>query len=90
MSSDNTSPTFGELMGNFLRFMLRLLFILVIAIGLGVAIYFGAAYGFPELYRRYVQPVEDNSMRLENIESAQKQDIQQLNERIEAISSRLT
>lgn len=90
MITDKSKPSFGQRIITFIRFILRLLFVLVLAVGLGVGIYFGAAYGIPELYRRYVQPVEDNTLRLDDMEARQTQDVQQIDEYIETLQDRLT
>ncbi|MEA3351601.1 MAG: hypothetical protein U9Q82_13355 [Chloroflexota bacterium] len=90
MITDKSKPSFGQRIITFIRFILRLLFVLVLAVGLGVGIYFGAVYGIPELYRRYVQPVEDNTLRLDDMEARQTQDVQQIDEYIETLQDRLT
>lgn len=90
MSTDHSDPSFGDQIRAFFRFILRLIFVLVLAIGLGIGVYYGATYAIPELYRRYIQPVEDNTLRLNDLEASQAQEIQQLTERIEALNTRLT
>lgn len=90
MSSANSTPTFGQQLIRILRFLLRMLFVLVLAIGLGFGIYYAASRGIPELYKRYVQPVEDNTLRLDDLEGRQTQELGLLNERIESLQSRLT
>lgn len=61
-------PTLGDRTATFAarlaRFLLRVLFVLVIGIGLGLAVYFGA----PALYRRYIEPVQVNTERLAELE----------------------
>jgi chromosome segregation ATPase len=61
----------------------------VLAIILGVGVYFGIAYGVPALQRQYVQPVQDNSLRLDDLEARHEQDIQQIANRLDTIASRL-
>lgn len=70
MSLDSSpEPSFGErLAGAFIQFvraLVRLLLLVMLAAVLGGAAYFGV----PFLYRTYVQPVEDNSARIAALEA---------------------
>jgi len=90
MSTDQPSRTFGQKLGRFFGFLLRLFFVLLVAIGLGFGIYYAAGRAIPELYKRYIQPVEDNTLRLDDLEIRQAQELTLLNERISTLQSRLT
>ncbi len=69
MPPKSPEPTLGDrtatLAARLARFLLRVLFVLVIGVGLGLAVYFGA----PALYRRYIEPVQVNTQRLAELES---------------------
>ena len=86
-------PSFGTRLwhglGSVLRFLLRLAFVVVLVIILGGGVYFGIAYGVPALQRQYVQPVQDNSLRLDDLEARHEQDIQQIASRLDTLTSRL-
>jgi tetratricopeptide (TPR) repeat protein len=58
---------------SILRFLIRLIFVIVLAIGLGVGIYYAFAYALPALQRRYIQPVEENTERLDQLAAQQEQ-----------------
>jgi DNA repair exonuclease SbcCD ATPase subunit len=87
------SPSAGERfwhgLGTLFKFILRLAFVVVLAVLLGSAVYFGVTYGLPALQRQYIQPVQDNSLRLDSLESQYERDIQQINSRLDALTDRL-
>ena len=90
MTTSESSPVFSQRLAAFLRFILRMVFVIIIAVGLGAAVYYGAAYGIPAIQRRYIQPVEDNALRLENLEYRYTQDLTLLESQIDSLSNRLT
>jgi len=90
MSAEKTTPSFGQRMLSFVRFVVRLLFVLVLAVSLGAGIYYTATTGIPWLYQRYVQPVEDHTLRLDDLEARQAQESELLGTRIESLQERLT
>ncbi len=73
MSTNNQSNSFWRGLITILRFLIRLIFVIVLAIGLGVGIYYAFAYALPALQRRYIQPVEENTERLDQLEAQQEQ-----------------
>lgn len=96
MTSENTppnQPSFGTRLwqgiGAFLKFLLRLAFVVLLAILLGTGVYLGIAYGLPALQRQYIQPVQDNSQRLDEMEAQYEQDMQQISRRQDAFTKRL-
>ncbi|MBC8331453.1 MAG: hypothetical protein H8E28_05685 [Anaerolineae bacterium] len=90
MTSNHSAPTFSQRMINLIRFIVRLLFTLILAIGLGLAVYYAAAYGVPALRMRYIQPVEENTQRLNDLEAQQRQTLEALTQQIESLRTRLT
>ena len=90
MTPEDSTPTFGQRMINLIRFVVRLLFTLIVAIGLGAAVYYAAAFGVPALRERYIQPVEENTQRIADLEAQQRQSLEALTQQIESLHTRLT
>lgn len=88
-TNNKENKTFGQKVGNFFRVILRLTFTIVLAVGVGVSLYYGIAYGIPAFQNKYIQPVTDNSQRLDNLEIRQAQQQEQLVERIKALRERI-
>jgi hypothetical protein len=92
MTEENPNPksNFGErlelALRTFIRGLLRLLLIVIVAIGIGLAFY----YGVPYLYRQFILPVQTNTAQLQEIQASQAQTNQQVNQRLEQLQSRLT
>ena len=86
-------PSSGSRLGRTARTtagcLLRLLFIVLLGIGLGAAVYYGVVYGAPALYYQYVYPVQQNTLRLEDLEARQAQGDQQAADRLAALQTRL-
>ena len=82
-------PSFGDRLAlafiKFVRALVRILLILLLAVLLVAGIY----YGVPALYRRYVRPVETNLARLNDAQSRQEQSNQQINQRLDELERRL-
>jgi hypothetical protein len=53
----------------FLRALVRLLLIICVAALLGLALY----YGVPAVYTRFIQPVQENTLRIESLQTSQAQ-----------------
>jgi predicted RNase H-like nuclease (RuvC/YqgF family) len=70
LTSKPPAPTLGDRGATFAaraaRLLLRLLFILLAGIGLGLGVYLG----IPALYRRYIEPVQVNTDRIVELEDA--------------------
>ncbi|MBL7198886.1 MAG: hypothetical protein ISS56_01920 [Anaerolineae bacterium] len=83
-------PSFWARLGRaiawLVRFTLRLLFVLIIGLGLGVGIYYGATF----LYNQYILPVQVHSIRLDILDARQEQDSQQIRGRLDGLQTRLT
>lgn len=67
-------PTFGQRVGRFFRFLLRVVFSVLILSVFVLALYFG----LPLLNERYVVPVEQNTSNLVELRSRQEQMEQEL------------
>jgi len=59
----------GSYFGRLIRFLLRMLLIVLLGAGVGAAAYFGA----PALYHNYIEPVQVNSQRIVVIEAEMAQ-----------------
>lgn len=81
-TENNTQPSFLAQLG---RFLLRLFFVVVIGIALGIGIYFGALL----LFRTYVQPVQSYAARLDALESGQQQIEEMATSRFESLTGRV-
>jgi TolA-binding protein len=68
-----------------LRFLIRLVLVILLAVLLGAGIYFGV----PALYRRYIQPVERNLAQVNDAQARQEGINQQMDQQLEALQSRL-
>ena len=69
-------PSFGERVGRFFRFLLRLAALLVILAIISMALYFV----LPWLYQRYITPVEQNTAQMSELQSRLEQTEQELAE----------
>jgi len=62
-------PSFGSRLGqvllSFTRALLRLILLVMLIVGIGAAIYYGA----PLLYKKFVAPVEQNAARVSELEN---------------------
>ena len=67
-------PSFGERVGRFFRFLLRLAALLVILAIISMALYFV----LPWLYQRYITPVEQNTAQVSELQSRLEEAEQEL------------
>lgn len=75
-------PSFGERVGRFFRFLLRLAALLVILAIISMALYFV----LPWLYQRYITPVEQNTAQMSELQSrleGTEQELADLQSRLE-------
>ncbi|NIM95157.1 MAG: hypothetical protein GTO18_15785 [Anaerolineales bacterium] len=63
-TKQSAGDTFANAVVRILRFLLRLTFVLLLGIGLGLL----AFYGIPALYRDFIQPVQSNSRQIRALE----------------------
>ena len=64
-----SGPGFGERVGRFFRFLLRLVSLLILLSLLSLALYLV----LPWLYQRFIQPVEQNTAQVKELQSRQAQ-----------------
>lgn len=81
--NESGSP-FRQRLGRFLRFLVRLLFVVVIGTLIGLGLYYGA----PWLYRRVVLPVQENSARIAVVEARLELQQQRISENHRALQDR--
>ena len=70
----SSGPSFGDRIGRFFRFLLRLVLLLIFLGLLSVALYLA----LPWLYERFVRPVEQNTAQVRELQARQKQTEQEL------------
>lgn len=80
----------GRGLGGLFKFIVRLLFVLVLAVGLGVGIYYAIAYGIPALDRAYLQPVRDNTAAIADLQDQADLIASQNGDQISALQERIT
>ncbi len=64
-----TGPSFGERVGRFFRFLLRVVSLLILLSLLSLVLYLV----LPWLYQRFIQPVEQNTIQVSELQSQQEQ-----------------
>jgi septal ring factor EnvC (AmiA/AmiB activator) len=69
-----TGPSFGERVGRFFSFLLRLVLLLILLGLLSLALYLT----LPWLYQRFIRPVEQNTVEVRELQSRQEQTEQEL------------
>ncbi len=83
------TPSFGSRLNRaflaFLRALVRLVLILLVAIAIGLIAYTVV----PRIYQQYVQPVQDNSAAISELQSQQEQDASLVDTQLEALKERL-
>ena len=72
--------------GRIIVFLFRLILTLAVLAGIAALIYFGTPY----VYSRYVQPVENNTTRLGEMEAQQAADAERLTAQITELQNRVT
>lgn len=93
MNSDQNNGFIDQLgrgLGGLFRFIIRLLFVLVLAVALGAGLYFGIAYGLPALDRAYLQPVRDNTRAVADLEARADQQAEQQATQMAGLQERVT
>ncbi len=92
-SSPPAAPSFGRrlllALGKLAKFTLRLLFVVVIGVLLGLGVYWGASYGIAAVNRQVFQPIRDHTRQLNDLESRYAQDYGRLNEQSQALQERI-
>lgn len=80
-----TGASFSDWLARFLRFLVRLIFVVILGTLLGIGIF----YAVPWLYRTYLQPIEQSVNQLEDFQASQEQTNQRLERRINDYQGRL-
>lgn len=81
-NNTTTTPSFLARLG---RFVLRLIFVFILGIALGVGIYYGARAA----YSQFIQPVQDHTVLLAELEVRQEETNSFLTQRFDIITGRL-
>jgi hypothetical protein len=74
--SEPSGPTFGQRVGGFFRFLLRVVSLLILLSLLSLALYLV----LPWLYQKFITPVEQNTAQVRELQSQQKQMEQEMAE----------
>jgi hypothetical protein len=75
-ASEPSGPTFGQRVGGFFRFLLRVISLLILLSLLSLALYLV----LPWLYQKFITPVEQNTAQVRELQSQQEQTEQKLAE----------
>jgi hypothetical protein len=70
--------------------ILRILVTVVLAVGLGAGLYFGTSAALPRLRARYIQPVEENTSRLNSLSMRLENSLENIHQRLDDLSGRIT
>ena len=81
----STTPSFWSRLRRTLVIILRVLLVLVVIGGIAAGVY----YGTPYVYNRFILPVENNTSRLNEVESKQAADVKQLIDQMTELKTRL-
>ena len=84
--ADPVPETTGASSQKILRLATRILLAVLAGIGLGLAAY----YGLPAIYGGVVQPVQDNTQRIAEVETSFESDLEAQQTRLETLEARLT
>lgn len=69
---------------------LRILVTVILAVGLGAGLYFGTSAVLPRLRARYIQPVEENTSRLNSLSMRLENSLENIHQRLDDLSGRIT
>lgn len=83
---NESKPSFGKRflrgVGWFLKFLLRLIVVVIIGAGLGFAVYYAAVFGVNWFNTRLLEPIRDNTQRVSNLEAYRDNDLANLDNRL--------
>lgn len=74
---------------HFIRTAIRIFITILLAVGLGVGAYYSVVYVLPRLQERFLQPIEDNSSRLESLERNLENQMSVMQERWDSLAQRI-
>lgn len=84
-NDENTTPSFWPRLGRALVRILRVLLVLIVIAGIAAGVY----YATPYLYNQFILPVETNTSRLNEFESKQAADSNQISAQMADLKTRL-
>ncbi len=92
MSEENNGflDQIGRGLVGLFKFLIRLTFVLVLAVALGAGIFFGITTGLPALDRAYLQPVRDNTAAIAALQARATQSAEQHAAQVQALQDRVT
>ncbi len=93
MSNENQNSFIDQLgrgLGGLFKFIIRLAFVLVLAVAVGAGLYYGIAYGIPALDRAYLEPVRNNTAAIADLEAQAKLDATQYSGQLAVLQERIT
>ncbi len=93
MSNENQNSFIDQLgrgLGGLFKFIIRLAFVLVLAVAVGAGLYYGIAYGIPALDRAYLEPVRNNTAAIADLEAQAKLDAAQYSGQLAVLQERIT
>ena len=76
-------------LGWFLKFLLRLTFVIVIGVGFGLGVYLAAVYGVQLFNTQLLQPIRDNTQRLTDLEANRNSDLETFDQRITTVQKQV-
>ncbi|HOU13090.1 MAG TPA: hypothetical protein PKZ84_08220 [Anaerolineae bacterium] len=86
-ATSSSSQKFWRGLGRLAKFLLRLIFVLVIGVLLGAGVYWGATYGIAAINQHIFQPIQEHTRRLDDLENRYAQDYSRLNEQTQALQA---
>lgn len=82
----SSGNTFGRAVGTFFKFLLRLIFVIVLGVLIGAALYFGV----PWVYHTFVRPVQENTARVTALEQRLTQEQTRAQAELQSLEERVT
>lgn len=82
---NSESPSQTPCLVRLLGVVLRLIFVLIVGVALGVGLYFGSL----ALYQQFIRPVQEHSIRLAQLENSLEQQEQLQKQRLDGFAERL-
>lgn len=73
----------------FIRTVIRILITIILAVGLGAGAYYSVIYVLPRLQDRFLQPIEENTSRLESLEGKFENQLSIIQERWDSLAQRI-
>ena len=93
MSNENNNGFIDQLgrgISGLFKFLVRLIFVIVLAVAIGTGLYYAIAYGLPAIDRAYLQPVRDNTAAIAELQSQAEQNATHSADQLTALQDRIT